>query len=159
MKKVTNASGFTLIEALIVVAIVAVVGGVGLFAYHRYNQAHASGWTAIGVQYTPPKDAKVKIPTLIGCKVLLSATKTKPAQTQLYLQMTRSTSLVKDFYVSTSSTSLLSYGSSWVNNISKRTVTFDSSSTKVEVSYHYGQGAYLYLYPTSQPPVGNCNVN
>jgi len=80
--KASNNKGFSLVETLIIVAIIAVVGGAGFFAFARYRTAHATSWTTI---YPRAADNYSPTPSLLGCKTVVSST-----QTRIYLRMTKS---------------------------------------------------------------------
>ncbi|HSX32955.1 MAG TPA: hypothetical protein VLF91_01315 [Candidatus Saccharimonadales bacterium] len=57
--------GFSVIEALLVVAVLAVVGGVSFMLYARNHQVHASGWTTF---YADPGLRHSYTPTVRGCR-------------------------------------------------------------------------------------------
>jgi len=78
--QMSTEKGFSLMEALVIVVIVAVVGGLGFFAYSRHDQAHASSTVIYPVS---DSNFPYTLPRLTGCKTLISS------KTQVRTTMTR----------------------------------------------------------------------
>lgn len=164
----SRTAGFTLVEGLIVLAIIVVVGGVGFFAYHKHNQAHAAGWTTIASSGHPNNNLFTSVK---GCKVVLDPVRGFPRD-QVYFQATRKPipasgyPYIHTLYVGSTTGGTPTKDSTWgSNNVNEVSFTVNPDVTEVALDYDVASSATksitglaynAYLWPSS---LATCNFN
>jgi hypothetical protein len=159
-----NSKGFSHVELLIVLIMLAAIAGVGFFVYSHHNKAHAAGWTTLSFVSSTAESGSGAGISAIACQTEVNSTfevqieainsnSSLPTLTETVFAPSAST---KTGYAQASTNS----NSGWASNSQDSSVAVDSNDVLgISVSSTSNSGANGYFNNASQSTNPSASTN